>query len=130
MIFVDADVFMYFVGSDHPLQQQAREFFILSREKDVPLVTSAEVLQELLHHYLRRDRRPVLDAAFDLVDATVHQVWPVDHADIAMARDLSVAHPGLEARDLVHLACCIRHEPRQLMTFDRGLAAAWRSRRS
>ena len=58
MIFVDANVFMYFVGGDHPLRQQARELFILSREKDVPLVTSAEVLQELLHHYLRGDRRP------------------------------------------------------------------------
>ena len=130
MIFVDANVFMYFVGSDHPLRKQAREFFILSREKDVPLVTSAEVLQELLHHYLRRDRRPLLDAAFDLVEATVHQVWPVDHADVVTARNLSVVHPGLEARDLVHLASCIRREPRKLMTFDRGLAAAWRSRTS
>ena len=130
MIFVDANVFMYFVGADHPLRREAREFFIQSREKDVPLVTSAEVLQELLHNYLRRDRRPLLDAAFDLVDATVHQVWPIDHADVVMARNLSVAHPGLEARDLVHLACCIRHQPRKLMTFDRGLAAAWRSRSS
>ena len=128
MIFVDANVFMYFVGADHPLRKQARAFFILSREKDVPLVTSAEVLQEILHHYLRRDRRRRLDAAFDLVDATVDRVWPVEHADVVMARNLSVAHPGLEARDLVHLACCIRREPRELMTFDRRLAAAWRSR--
>ena len=128
MIFVDANVFMYFVSSDHPLRKEAREFFILSREKDVPLVTSAEVLQELLHHYLRRDRRPLLDAAFDLVGATVHEVWSVDPADVVTAQRLSVVHPGLEARDLVHLACCIRRQPRKLMTFDRRLAAAWRRR--
>ncbi len=128
MIFVDANVFMYFVGADHPLRREAREFLIRSRERDTPLATSAEVLQELLHHYLRRDRRPLLDAAFDLVAATVHRVWSVDPADVTMARNLSVAHPGLEARDLVHLACCIRRQPRRLMTFDRGLAAAWSSR--
>ena len=103
MIFIDANVFMYFVGAEHPLREEARDFFIRSRERDRPLVTSAEVLQELLHHYLRRDRRP-------------------------LARNLSARHRGLEARDLVHLACCIRRKPRRLMTFDRGLAAAWRSR--
>jgi hypothetical protein len=128
MIFVDASVFMYFVGDDHPRRAESRAFFILSRKRDVPLVTSAEVLQELLHNYLKRNRRPLLEAAFDLVEATVDQIWSIDHADVVMARNLSALHPGLEARDLVHLACCIRREPRDLMTFDRGLAAAWRRR--
>ncbi len=128
MIFVDANVFMYFVGADHPLRKEATEFFIRSLERDRPLVTSAEVLQELLHRYLRRDRWPLLDAAFDLVGSTVDEVWPVEKADVELARNLSARHRGLEARDLVHLACCIRRKPRELMTFDRGLAAAWRSR--
>ena len=129
MIFVDANVFMYFVGAHHPLRREAREFFIRSRERDIPLATSAEVLQELLHRYLRRDRWPLLDAAFDLVGSTVDEVWPVEQADVELARNLSARHRGLEARDLVHLACCIRREPRKLMTIDRGLAAAWGSRR-
>lgn len=60
--------------------------------------------------------------------STVDEVWPVEEADVELARNLSARHRGLDARDLVHLACCIRREPRELMTFDRGLAAAWRSR--
>ena len=128
MIFVDANLFMYFVGADHPLRTEAREFFIRSRERDIPLATSAEVLQELLHHYQRRDRWSLLDAAFELVGSTVDEVWTVEQADVELARDLSTRHRGLEARDLVHLACCIRRTPRGLMTFDRGLAAAWRGR--
>ena len=87
MIFVDANVFMYFVGADHPLRKEARDFFIRSRKRDRPLVTSAEVLQELLHHYLRRDRRPLLDAAFDLVGSTVDEVWPVEEADVPHSDD-------------------------------------------
>ena len=129
MIFVDVNVFMYFVGAEHPLRAEARDFFYRSREMDTHLVTSAEVLQEILHVYLRTGRRDLGEAAFDLVNATVSEVWPVEREDVQIARRLSVPHPGLEARDLVHLACCVRREPRKLMTFDRGLAAAWESRR-
>ena len=129
MVFVDTNVFMYFVGADHPRRDEARAFFIRARERDIRLVTSAEVLQEILHRCLRTGRSRVANAAFDLVDATVSEVWPVERQDIDMARGLSNQHPGLEARDLVHLACCIRREPRRLVTFDRGLAAAWDSRR-
>lgn len=63
MIFVDADYFMYFVGADHPRRAEAKAFFIVMREQDVRLVTSAEVLQELLHNYLERDDPYLLDDA-------------------------------------------------------------------
>ena len=71
-----------------------------------------------------------MDDAFALLDRIVGDVWPVERADIERARSLAHRYPGLEARDLVHLACCIRREPRNLVTFDRGLAAAWEARRS
>lgn len=128
MTFVDTNVFMYFVGAEHPRRDEARAFFIRAGETDTRLVTSAEVLQELFHRYLRTERSRIGDAAFDLVYATVSEVWPVERQDVDMARGLSNQHPGLEARDLVHLACCIRREARRLITFDRALAAAWDSR--
>lgn len=130
MIFVDANVFMYFVGRDHPRQDEARVFFQRSRAHDAALVTSAEVLQEILHRYLRQGRLRVAGAAFELVQATVSDVWPVERADIERAHSLAHRYPGLEARDLVHLACCIRRKPSDLVTFDRGLAAAWEARRA
>jgi len=127
MIFVDANVFMYFVGHEHPLRGEARAFFHRSRERDATLVTSAEVLQEILHRYLRRGRSRLADAAFELVEATTSGIWPVEHDDVSLALNLARRYPGLEARDLVHLASCIRRKPRDLATFDRGLAAAWNS---
>ena len=129
MVFVDTNVFMYFVGADHPRRDEARAFFLKSREGDIRLVTSAEVLQEILHRYLRAGRSRVANAAFDLVHATVSEVWPIERRDVDMARGLANRHPGLEARDLVHLACCIRRRPGRLVTFDRALAAAWDTRR-
>ena len=70
-----------------------------------------------------------LDDAFALVENCVDEIWTVDKEDVETARNLVSTYPGLEARDLVHLACCIRRQPRDLMTFDRGLAAAWQSQR-
>ena len=124
-IFVDANVFIHHVGRPHPLRDQARALVADALCRGDRLVTSAEVLQELLHYYLGTRRPSALDDAWMLADRCVEQVWPVEPADVAMARTLIAHHPGLEARDLVHLACCLRRKPRRLMTFDRGLEAAW-----
>ena len=128
-IFLDANVLIHHVGRAHPLRDQARAFVADALRRRDRLVTSAEVLQELLHYCLRSRRFSVLDDAWALVDRCVDQVWSVERADVETARTLLEQHPGLEARDLVHLACCLRRKVHELMTFDRGLNAAWSVRR-
>lgn len=124
MIFVDTNVFMYAVGREHPLREPAREVLRVKVHDRVPLCTSAEVLQELLHAYLPVGRLETLDAALRLaVDLTT--VWPVDAADVRDARLLVARHPDLSARDLLHLACCLRRRVGDVLTYDRGLAAAF-----
>ncbi|MFQ6046284.1 MAG: type II toxin-antitoxin system VapC family toxin [Gemmatimonadales bacterium] len=125
MIFVDTNVLMYAVGGDHPLRGDARSFFERTLEARKRLVTSAEVLQELLHAYLPVDRLDTLDAALKLAEARMAVVWPVEREDVRLARVLVGRHPGLGARDLLHLACCKRREVSEIKTFDRALAAAF-----
>lgn len=128
MIFLDTNVFIHHVGRGHPLRDRARDLVASALERDARLVTSAEVMQELLHFYRRSRRDSVLQDAFTLVDGVVDEVWPVERADVDLAWQLAEQHPALDTRDLVHLACCLRREPREVMTFDRGLAAAWEER--
>lgn len=124
MIFVDTNVFMYAVGRPHPLRDPAQEFFENALEAEERLVTSAEVLQELLHAYLPVGRLATLAAATELA-TSLTTVWPLEADDVALARSLIEHHPGLGARDLVHLATCVRHEVPRLHTFDRDLADAF-----
>lgn len=125
MIFVDTNVVMYAVGRPHALREPARRVFLEhARERAAPLCTSAEVLQELLHAYLPAGRVETLDAALALVRARVAEIWPVEAEDVETARGLATRHPALGARDLLHLACCLRRGVRQVHTFDRALAAA------
>ena len=125
MIFVDTNVLVYAVGRDHPLREQARSFLQESIAANETLVTSAEVLQELLHIYLPVRRVQTLDAALELAEAVIPLVWSVEAEDVRHARTLAERHPGLKARDLLHLACCKRREVKRIKTFDRALAAAF-----
>ncbi|MDT8449070.1 MAG: type II toxin-antitoxin system VapC family toxin [Wenzhouxiangellaceae bacterium] len=130
MIFVDTNVFMYAVGRDHPLKLEARAFFEQAVGQSVgnstsTLVTSAEVLQELLHAYLPVNRLQTLDDALELAVRGMHEIWPVEPDDILEAVRLADSHPTLGARDLTHLACCQRRGIRRIQTFDRALSAAF-----
>ena len=123
MIFVDTNVFMYAVGRPHPLRGAARRFFAESNRNRTALCTSAEVLQELTHAYLQIGRVLTLDAAISLVLRAGVEVWPLEREDVTLARQLHEQHPVLGARDLCHLASCRRRGVREIMTFDRALAA-------
>jgi predicted nucleic acid-binding protein len=123
--FVDTNVIMYAVGREHPLRDEARAFFEESLAAGVPLVTSAEVLQELLHAYLRAGRLDTLDAALALAKSRIPVVWAVDREDVELARLLVDRHPALGARDILHVASCSRRDVTRIRTFDRALAAAF-----
>lgn len=126
MTFADTNVFMYAVGDPHPLQQSAWDFFDGSYLDGVQLCTSAEVLQELVHAYLRVRRYDTLDRALDLVRRYGVEVWALEQEDVLLARELHEQFPSLSARDLCHLASCQRRGIGEMMTFDQTLASVFR----
>ncbi|MGD2121065.1 MAG: type II toxin-antitoxin system VapC family toxin [Gemmatimonadota bacterium] len=126
MIFVDTNVFMYAVGREHPLRPEAQAFFLSALESGTVLATSAEALQELLHAYLPVGRIGTLDAALALAQGRMAQIWAVEADDVFLARNLMDRYPALGARDLLHLASCLRRKVTEIKTFDRALASAFK----
>ena len=123
MIFVDANVFMYVVGTPHPLHDAAREFLVDAKTEGVTLVTSAEVVQELAHSYFRVERFGDFDDAISLMTEFAITIWPLEAEDVLLARELAEQFPRLQARDLCYLASCQRRGVTEIMTFDEALAA-------
>lgn len=123
MIYIDSNVVMYAVGRPHHLRDEARERLATATS---PLLSSAEVLQELMHAYLPVGRYTELDAAFTLVSDLTTTV-DVTARDVHAARALATTHPGLGSRDLLHLALALRYKADELWTYDRALAAAFTS---
>jgi predicted nucleic acid-binding protein len=105
---------------------EAQNFFLDSSNKGKRLVTSAEVLQELLHVYLPVERMETLDAALELATKGIDQIIPIDTATVLHARNLVDNFPGLTARDLLHLSGCHLNKIKELKTFDRNLLAAFK----
>lgn len=124
MTFVDTNVFMYAVGRPHSLRAEARGFFVDALVRRVPLATSAEVLQELIHAYIPVGRQATLERAMALMDGHAVTVWPLEREDVTLAAQLHDRFPNLGARDLCHLASCRRRNVSTVKTFDKALAAA------
>ena len=124
MIFVDTNIFVYAVGRPHPLRDPARRILLDAMHGSEALVTSCEVLLELMHIYLPVERIEALDKAWTLATLRVVDIWSIEPDDLALARSSIVRHPELSARDLLHLACCRRRGVGRTHTFDRALRAA------
>lgn len=120
MIFIDSNIPMYLVGTDEGRRAdaiRALERLIVEREK---LVTSAEVLQEILHRYVAIERRDAIQPAFDALLGVVDEVYPVVLEDTQRARTIVLGHPRLSARDAIHLAVMERNVVSTILSFDAG----------
>jgi len=120
VIFVDSNVPMYLVGAAHPHKADAIQLLESAIAAAEPLVTSAEVLQEILHHYVAIRRRDAIQAAFDALRNFVDDILPIEASDVEHARALVAGLADLSARDAPHAAVMERHGIERIMTFDRG----------
>ena len=120
MILVDSNIPMYLVGVAHPHKSDAQrwlEKLVSDRQR---LVTDAEVLQEILHHYVAINRRDAIQPAFDALLGIVDQVLAVDRSVAERAKEIVLGYRQLSARDAVHLAVMEHHGIERILTFDSG----------
>lgn len=109
---------MYLVGAPHP--HKADGLVLLERliGQNERLVTSSEVLQEILHRYRAINRPDAIQPAFDALLAVVDEVYAIDILDVEHARDVLLARWSLSARDALHVAVMQRHDIHEVLTFD------------
>ena len=118
MIFIDSNVPMYLVGAPHPLKDRAEALLDAAVTSGERLVTSAEVLQEILHRYVAINRREAIQPAFDVMLEVVDEVVAVEEDDVVRAKDLLLGTKTLSARDAVHIAVMVRQGINRIMSFD------------
>lgn len=120
MIFVDSNIPMYLIGVEHPNKSLARaalERLLTSGER---LVTSAEVMQEILHRYAAIGRKEHVQPALEALLEVVDEVFPIDQVDVLAARDLLLGAGTISARDALHVAVMRRRKVARILSFDRG----------
>ncbi len=126
MIFVDSNIPMYLVGAPHPLKDAARAAIERCVNRGERLVTSAEVMQEILHRFVAIKRPAAIQAALDVLAGVVDDVLPIEAVDVTNARDVLLSRARLSARDALHVAVMKRHGIERVMSFDAGFdAVGW-----
>lgn len=118
MILVDANVFMYAGGADHPHREPSLALLKRIADGEVDAVVDAEVLQEILHRYRAIRRWEDGRRIYDLARAIVPDVLDLDAACVDAARELMDRHPGLSARDAVHAAAVVQSGADALCSWD------------
>ena len=126
MIFVDSNIPMYLIGAAHANKDAARRALELWITRGERLVTSAEVLQEILHRYVAIGRLDAIQPALDALLGVVDEVFPIDAADVENAKDVVMGRARLSARDALHVAVMKRRGVERVMSFDTGFdAISW-----
>lgn len=119
MILVDANVFMYAAGGEHPYKQPSVAFLERVASGEVEAAVDAEVLQEILHRYRALGRWRDGRRLYDLVRRLVPLVLPITAEVTDRARELLDVDAELTARDALHAAAVQVYEARALASFDR-----------
>ena len=120
MIFIDSNVPMYLIGTDHPLKAAARRAVEDAVAANESLCTDAEVFQEILHRYRAVGRTSDIDAAFAALNGIIDVTYPMEFADVERARRLLTTTPRISARDAIHVAVMQGRDVGRIMSFDTG----------
>ena len=125
MTFVDSNVPMYLIGREHPRREDAARIVTQLVRENESLVSSAEVVQEILHRYHAIHRREFVQPAIRLLlELTEGEIFPVTLSDTLRAGELLVSYPAISSRDAVHLAVMESRGIPRIVSFDRGFDAA------
>ena len=119
MILVDANVFMYAAGAEHPNKAPALEFLTRVANDEVEATVDAEVLQEIIHRYRALNRWTDGQRVFLLARQLFPEVLAITGAVMDQAKRLADGDLTISARDAVHAAVVISYQLEGIATFDR-----------
>lgn len=109
---------MYAVGKDHPHRGPCRAVLEQVERDEIDVVTSVEVLQEILHRYFSLNRPGLAELAYRSLEKSCEQILPVTKADLDRAFDLLKSHPDIRSRDAVHAAVMLNHGLVRILSTD------------
>ncbi len=117
-MFLDANIVMYAIGTEHPLREPCRRALDLAVTQRTPLITDAEVLQEVLYRYFSIRRPEVAKVAYQAVIRLCHETLSITETHTSRALALLLQRPGLSPRDAIHVATMESAGIRRILSTD------------
>ena len=121
MILIDANIFMYAAGAEHPFKAPSVGLLRRVALGEVQAAVDAAVLQEILQRYRAIQRWREGREVYALARRIVPLVVAVTDELSDRARDLLDGDPGLSARDALHAAVVIDRDMAGICSYERAL---------
>lgn len=123
MKLIDANVFIYARGQQHPYRDACRHLLSAVDSGREAANTDTEVLQEVVYVYWYRRREEFGLRYLDRLLTLFQTPFAVDHAIMSEARSVLSVHPRIDPRDAIHAAVVRKHNLEGIISTDRGYDA-------
>lgn len=120
MIFIDSNIPMYAAGGESPHKDACIAFLQRVIDGEVAGLSSAEVLQEILHRYRAIRQLQKGCAVYEAFRALPIRWLEVTVQDTDYAKNLLADTTQLSSRDALHLAVMHRAHVTRIVTYDHG----------
>ena len=101
--FVDANIPIYAAGREHQYKEPCARIIRVIADNPTRFITDAEVLQELMHHYMRTNRWTIGREIFRRFETLLQgRIEPTYPEDVSQAARLTDQGNQSRSRDLVH----------------------------
>ena len=123
MKLLDANVFLYATGREHPYKQASISLLSMTQQGTLAATTDVEVFQEILHLHQSRDQAAFGIALVEEALASFPDALPITAGTIVAAVDILHRYEIVEARDAIHAAVVFENNLEGIISADGGLDA-------
>lgn len=117
--FIDTNVFIYAQGEAHKYKSPCQIIMRLIALDELYAVTSTEVLQEILYRYAYLRKKELGLQMVQNILAIIHEVLPVEKADVLLALELLRCHSSINSRDALHAAVALHSGFKYVLSADK-----------
>jgi predicted nucleic acid-binding protein len=119
IIYLDTNIFIYSSDKSSKYFSECVDFIRYCQKNKIKLSTSTETFQEIIH--LAKNTKQ-LEAGLKIarrVIKLVDDIYNINKDTIQIFLEETKKYPGLESRDIIHLAVCIENKIDKIISFDR-----------
>lgn len=102
--FLDTNILMYAVGTDHPLKAPSLEILERASRGEISVVTDAEVFQEVAYRYWSQKKWALAVEVLEDYEPLFDEIFPVTKGHLKDYYSLLTDYDSLSPRDAIHVA--------------------------
>ncbi len=118
-VFIDTNIPIYAAGNEHPNKEPSIKILEKISKVQIFGVTSAEVLQEILHRYQSINMLSSGIEIFEEFSNIVDEILPINFKILETAKNILTGNPGILTRDAIHAATIEYYNIDYIATFDK-----------